>query len=239
MRIEVWTDVVCPFCYIGKRELQTALAGFEHSDEVDVVWRAFELDPDAPAEGQDTTGLLMDKYQMSSAQVAAQNEQLAARAAEVGLTYNWRQSKSANTLDAHRLVKLADTEGLAEQATERLMQAYFTDGLVVSDHDVLVRIGTGIGLAADRVRDLLNGVEFAEEVHTDQSQASQYGIQGVPFFLIDGQWAVSGAHPAELFQQALDQVWDETHRPQFITLGEVSGGAGGCGCGSCGCGANG
>ena len=158
MRIEVWTDVVCPFCYIGKRELQTALAGFEHSDEVDVVWRAFELDPDAPAEGQDTTGLLMDKYQMSSAQVAAQNEQLAARAAEVGLTYNWRQSKSANTLDAHRLVKLADTEGLAEQATERLMQAYFTDGLVVSDHDVLVRIGTGIGLAADRVRDLLNGV---------------------------------------------------------------------------------
>ncbi len=239
MRIEVWTDVVCPFCYIGKRELQTALAGFEHSDEVDVVWRAFQLDPDAPAEGQDTTGLLMAKYQMSSAQVAAQNEQLAARAAEVGLTYNWRQSKSANTLDAHRLVKLADSEGLAEQATERLMQAYFTDGLVVSDHDVLVRIGTEVGLAADRVRDLLDGVEFAEEVHTDQSQASQYGIQGVPFFLIDGQWAVSGAHPAELFQQALDQVWDETHRPQFITLGDVSGGGGGCGCGGCGCGANG
>lgn len=239
MRIEVWTDVVCPFCYIGKRELQTALAGFEHSDEVDVVWRAFELDPDAPAEGQDTTGLLMDKYQMSSAQVAAQNEQLAARAAEVGLTYNWRQSKSANTLDAHRLVKLADSEGLAEQATERLMQAYFTDGMVVSDHDVLVRIGTEVGLATDRVRDLLDGVEFAEEVHTDQSQASQYGIQGVPFFLIDGQWAVSGAHPAELFQQALDQVWDETHRPQFITLGDVSGGGGGCGCGGCGCGANG
>lgn len=237
MRIEVWSDVVCPFCYVGKRELAAALADFEHSDEVEVVWRAFELDPDAPAEGQDATELLMHKYQLNPAQVAAQNEQLAARAAEVGLTYNWRQSKSANTLDAHRLIKLAGTESLAEQATEQLMQAFFTDGLVVSDHEVLVRIGTEIGLDAERVRNLLAGVEFAEEVHIDQSRASRYGIQGVPFFLIDGQWAVSGAQPADLFRQALDQVWDETHRPQFITLGETSGG-GGCGCGSCGCGAN-
>lgn len=239
MRIEVWSDVVCPFCYVGKRELASALSEFEHADQVEVIWKSFELDRTAPAEGEELTEHLSAKYGMTAEQVAAQNDQLAARAAEVGLQFNWRDAKSTNTLDAHRLIKLAATQGLADEATERLMKAYFTDGELVSDHETLVRLGTEIGLDADRVREMLAGIEFTEEVHTDEQEAAGYGISGVPFFLFEGQWAVNGAQPAELFSQALSQVWDETHKPQFITLGEeFSGGGGGCGCGGCGCGAN-
>lgn len=239
MRIEVWSDVVCPFCYVGKRELAKALETFEHADEVEVIWKSFELEPNASKQGEDTAEHLMAKYGISAEQVAEQNDSLVERAAEVGLQFNWRESKSTNTLDAHRLIKLAETQGLGDQATERLMQAFFTDGELVSDHDVLVKIGTEIGLDEARVREVLGGIEFTEQVHADQQQASAYGISGVPFFLFDGEWAVSGAQPAELFSQALDQVWAETHKPRFITLGEEfdSGGGGGCGCGGCGCGA--
>ncbi len=234
MLIEVWTDVVCPFCYVGKRELASALEDFAYADEVEVVFKSFELDQSAAIEGEEVTEHLMRKYGLSPAQVAAQNEQLAARAAEAGLTFNWRQARSANTLDAHRLIKLAGTQGLADQATDLLMKAFFTDGQVVSDRDVLVGIGAELGLDGDRVEQLLDRVEFAEEVHADQAEAGRYGITGVPFFLFEGQWAVSGAQPAELFLDALEQVWAETHQAQFITMGEGSGGS--CGCGGCGCG---
>ena len=243
MRIEVWSDVVCPFCYVGKRELQAALADFEHADEVEVVWKAFELDRTASAEGEDTAEHLMAKYGLSADEVAAQNDSIAERAAQVGLEFNWRSSKSTNTLDAHRLIKLAETEGKGDEATEAFMKAFFTDGELVSDHDTLVRVATGIGLDEARVREVLGGVEFAEQVHADESEAAGYGISGVPFFLFEGQWAVSGAQPAELFTQALDQVWAETHKPKFITLegvdmGNQPAGGGSCGCGGCGCGAN-
>ncbi len=239
MRIEVWSDVVCPFCYIGKRELASALEHFDHADEVEVVWKAFELDPTASKQGEDATVHLMDKYGIDSEQVTLQNDALAERATEVGLQFNWRDAKVTNTLDAHRIIKLAESQGLAAEATEALMQAYFTDGELVSDPEVLVRLATGIGLDEARVREVLGGIEFTEQVRTDEQQASGYGISGVPFFLFDGQWAVSGAQPAELFAQALDQVWAETHKPQFITLGEQFDDAGGgsCGCGGCGCGA--
>lgn len=241
MRIEVWSDVVCPFCYIGKRELQAALADFEHADQVDVVWKAFELDRTASTDGEDTTEHLMHKYGMSADQVAAQNDALAERAAQAGLEFNWRASKSTNTLDAHRLIKLAETEGKADEASEAFMKAFFTDGELVSDHETLVRVATGIGLDEARVREVLGGVEFAEQVHADQSEAAGYGITGVPFFLFEGQWAVSGAQPAELFGQALEQVWAETNKPKFITLEGFDMGnqdaGGSCGCGGCGCGA--
>lgn len=241
MRIEVWSDVVCPFCYVGKRELASALGDFEYADQVEVVWKAFELDAAAPAEGADATEHLMTKYGISAEQVAAQNDQLAARAQEVGLQFNWQASKSANTLDAHRLIKLAETAGLADEATDKVMSAFFTDGELVSDHQVLTRIGSEIGLDEARVREMLAGVEFTEQVRADQQEAAGYGISGVPFFLFDGQWAVTGAQSAELFGQALEQVWQETHKPRLITLGEefatAGAGGGGCGCGGCGCGA--
>lgn len=236
MRIEVWTDVVCPFCYVGKRELANALSDFEHADQVEVVWKAFELDPNASANGQDATQHLMDKYGLSAAQSAAQNDQLATRAAEVGLNFNWRESKVTNTLDAHRLVKLAETQGLGGVATDRVMKAFFTDGSLVSDHEVLTRLGGEIGLQEDRVREVLEGVEFIEEVHRDEQEAAGYGISGVPFFVFEGQWAINGAQPAELFSEALDEVWQEIQRPRLINFAEESVG-GGCGCGGCGCGA--
>lgn len=235
MRIEVWSDVICPFCYVGKRELAKALSQFSHADKVEVIWKSFELDRTAAAEPEDLVEHLMAKYAMSAEQVAAQNDQLAERAAEVGLEFNWRDAKSVNTLDAHRVIKLAATQGLADEATDRLMKAYFTDGEVISDQEVLVRIATEIGLDEARVREVLAGVEFAEEVHADEQEAAGYGISGVPFFLFEGQWAVSGAQPAELFGQALEQVWAETNKPRLITLGEEFQGGGGCGGGSCGC----
>lgn len=239
MRIEVWSDVVCPFCYVGKRELDAALAQFENADQVEVIYRSFELDPNAAAQGEPLMAHLAAKYSMTEEQVTSQNDELAARAAEVGLNFNWRAAQSTNTLDAHRLIKLAETEGLGAEATDRLMQAYFTDGELVSDRETLVRIGTEIGLDADRVAAMLDGIEFAEQVRADQQQAVGYGIQGVPFFLFEGQWAVSGAQPAELFTEALETVWAETTKPRLIGLGEEFAGAGGgsCGCGGCGCGA--
>ncbi|MFB9621241.1 DsbA family oxidoreductase [Brooklawnia cerclae] len=241
MRIEVWSDVICPFCYIGKAELTKALATFAHADEVDVVYRSFELDPQAPRTGQDPVASLADKYGMSREQVAANNDQVAARAGSVGLAFDWAASKPTNTFDAHRIVKLAETENKSTEVVDALMKAYFAEGELVSDHEVLVRIATDAGLDEARVRQVLDGIEFAEDVHTDEQEAAAYGATAVPFFLFDGQWAVTGAQPADMLGQALDQVWSETHKPRFITLGaEFDNAGGGCGCGggSCGCGAH-
>lgn len=241
MRIEVWTDVVCPYCYVAKHELAKALAGFEHAEAVEVVWKSLQLEDDASSEGVDATDFLVAKYGISVEDVITENEQLAVRAAELGLDYNWGDSLITNSLDAHRLVKLAETQGLADEANERFMRAYFTDGELLSDRDTLLRLGTEVGLDADRMTEVLDGVEFTEQVHTDMQQAAAYEIEGVPFFLFEGKWAVSGAQPAELFSEALRQVWDETHRPKLITLGagfeESAGGCCGGGGGGCGCGA--
>lgn len=240
MRIEIWSDVVCPFCYIGRAELATALASFGHAGEVEVVDRAFELDPHAPRTAQDPIAGLADKYGMTRQEAMANNDRIAARARDIGLTFDWASSKPANTFDAHRVVKLAGAEGKSTAVVDALMTAYFAHGELVSDHDALVRIAAGAGLDQARVREVLSGIEFAEQVHTDEQEAAAYGATAVPFFLFEGQWAVTGAQSAQMLASALDQVWAETHKPRFITLGaSPDDAAGGCACGggSCGCGA--
>ena len=203
MRIDVWTDIICPFCTIAKAELDKALASFPHADEVTVVPRSYELHPGAPVEP--TTEYLEKKYGWSPEQLARQCDHIDASARRLGLTYNWRPSINAPTLDAHRLVKLATTQGLGRPAEDAFMHAYFTDAKDVSDHDVLREVAASVGLDPTRVDEVLASDEFADAVAADSAEARRHGVTGTPFFLIDGKYALSGAQPAEAFGEALNR----------------------------------
>lgn len=216
MKIDIWSDVVCPFCYIGKRRLEAALAEFPHRDDVEVAWHSFELDPTAEAAA---AGSLPDrlarKYGMSREQAVASSENLAANAATVGLDFRWEQARPGNTFDAHRLIHLAGASGLAGAAKERLLRAYFTEGRAIGDRDTLVELATEVGLDPAAVRQVLESEDYAEAVRADEEQARAYGINGVPFFVLDEKYGISGAQPTEVFTQALTQAWTEAHPLQM------------------------
>ncbi|MDQ6522297.1 DsbA family oxidoreductase [Nocardioides sp. LHD-245] len=209
MRIEIWADVVCPWCYIGKRRLERALASFEHRDEVEVVYRSYELDPFAPDVGTETTVQVLGRK--FGADEAATREMMA-RADEVaaaeGLHFSHADALHARTLTAHRLLHLALAEGRQQALLEELLAAYFTRGESLGDHDVLRRAAAAAGLDADRVEGVLGSDEFRDEVMADVAQARAYGSSGVPFFVLDGRFGISGAQPTELFEQALAQAWE-------------------------------
>ncbi|XVX20068.1 DsbA family oxidoreductase [Actinomycetota bacterium] len=237
VKIDIWSDIVCPFCYIGKRHLELALERFEHRDEVEVVWHSFELDPTIePVADATLVEKIATKYGMSLGQSEASQRGIAERAAEVGLTFNWQDARFGNTFDAHRLVHLAAGHGLADAAHERLMRAYFTEGVAVGDTAELQRLGEEIGLPADEVRELLAGDAHSDAVRADEEQARAYGITGVPFFVLDGKYGVSGAQPVELFEQALAQAWQERSGIQLVTpTGAATDTADGSACGPDGC----
>lgn len=212
MKVEIWSDIVCPWCYIGKRRFESALARFTHSDEIEVTWRSFELDPGAPRHASGTLAkMLANKYGVSPAKAAAMNAQVTTLAAEEGLDYQLDKAQPGNTFDAHRLIHLAATHDLQAAAKERLMRAYFTEGQAISDRDTLVSLGTEIGLPTDEVRAMLAGDGYADEVRADERQATAFGISGVPFYVIDQQYGVSGAQSAETFLDALEQIWAQSH----------------------------
>lgn len=222
LSIDIWSDIVCPFCYIGKRELERALADFPQREQVDIRWHSFELDPSISADpGGTLVQAIAAKYGLDEAQAAASQEQIAARAASVGLEFNWRQARFGNTFDAHRLVHLAGKHGLADAAHERLMRAYFTEGQLVSDPAVLRRLGAEIGLPVDEVERLLDGHEYAYDVRADEARAGALGIRGVPFFVLGGQYGVSGAQPAAVLRAALEQAWAAQHPQPLTLLGET------------------
>jgi len=208
MEIEIWVDVVCPWCYIGKRRWEAALADFPHRDEVTVTWRSFELDPDAPVHlNESIVGMLAAKYGVSVDQAVAMNDRVSRIAAEEGLEYNLDRARRGNSFDAHRLLHLAGEHGLADAAEERLFRAYFTEGVAIGERDELARLGTEIGLDPDEVREVLEGDRFAEAVRQDVATARALGISGVPFIAIDRKFGVSGAQPADVFLNALDEAW--------------------------------
>lgn len=226
MYIEIWSDVVCPWCYIGKRRFEAALAQFAHREQVEIMWRSFELDPQAPrASNGSLNEVLSKKLGISPARAAAMNEQVTALAAEEGLDYRLDHAKHGNTFDAHRLIHFAQTHGLQATAKERLLQAYFTEGRAISDPDVLVAIGEEIGLSADQVRTMLASDSYADAVRADERRAQQFGISGVPFYVIDGTYGVSGAQPAAAFLDVLEQIWAESHPLTPVTTGEADAGA--------------
>lgn len=210
MKIEIWSDIACPFCYIGKRNLEAALQKFEHADEVEIEWRSFELDPQAPVESEsDMTDLLAAKYGYSREQALAMNEQMSERARQAGLDFHMADIVPTNTLDAHRLIHLAARHGLQAQMKERLLHAYFTEGQHLGDTETLVRLASETGVPAGEAEAMLAGDDFKYEVRADQREARDFSITGVPFFVVDRKYGISGAQPVEVFTQALEQAWQE------------------------------
>jgi predicted DsbA family dithiol-disulfide isomerase len=220
LKVEIWSDVVCPWCYIGKRRLEAAVAS--SGVPVEVTWRSFQLDPTAPREStEDVATYLGRKYGGGREAGLAMDERVAQVAAGDGLEYHLDRAQRANTVDAHRLLHLAADHGLQDALKERLLRAYFTEGRAIGDADVLVELATEVGLPAERVREVLASGEYAADVRADQDEAAALGATGVPFFVIERRYAVSGAQPVELFEQALTQAWAE-RRPALlgVTSGE-------------------
>lgn len=214
MKVDIWSDVYCPWCYLGKRRLEKALTQFEHRDQVEVIWHSFQLDPNAPKESSSTTNeLLARKMGRSVKEVETMQARLTNLAAEEGLEYHLDRAIPGNSFDAHRLVHLAAKQGLQGEMKERLMKAYFTDSLSVGKADVLVQLGTEVGLDADEVRAMLESDAYADEVYQDIRAAMEIGIQGVPFFVFNDKYAVSGAQQSELFLTALNRTWKDFYQP--------------------------
>ena len=208
MRIDIWSDYICPFCTVGERHLNLALENFAGREDVEVEWRSFQLDPDAPAEPEGTAAEYLTRRKgMSLAQVEQMNDALAERAAAVGLDFNWRESVMVNTMTAHRLGHLARAHGRGIEWDELVKHAYFTDGRNIADHDQLRDFADRVGLDRAEVdRVIADESAYADEVAQDIALARQIGVQGVPFFVFDGRLAVSGAQPVEVFEQALAQA---------------------------------
>jgi predicted DsbA family dithiol-disulfide isomerase len=212
MKVEIFSDVVCPWCAIGKRRFEAALERFDHQEEVDVHWRAFELDPSAPASSDvDVATHLAEKYGISRAQAIASQERLAELAAANGLEFHFERTKRANTFDAHRLLHYAHEVDAQGALKERLFRAYFTDGEAIADHATLVRLGTDVGLDAEKSAEVLESGRYATEVRADEAAARELGVTGVPFFVIDRRYGISGAQSPEMILQVLDEAWAKAH----------------------------
>lgn len=211
MKLEVWSDVVCPWCYIGKRRLEKALAGYEHAADVEMTWRSFQLDPSArPGDNVPKSKALAAKYGVSPVEAKAMIDRVTAVAAQEGLTYHLEKAVTANTFDAHRLTHFAATRNLADALHERLFRAALVDGDAVDDADTLVRIATDVGLPADATYEVLNGIAYTEDVREDIDQGAALGVTGVPFFVFDRTYGISGAQPVETFLATLHKAADTT-----------------------------
>ncbi|MGH2858170.1 MAG: DsbA family oxidoreductase [Solirubrobacteraceae bacterium] len=211
MQVEIWSDIACPWCYVGKRRFEAALAQFEHRDDVQVTWRSFELDPGAPAErGGERAEHLARKYGMSVQRAKEMEAQMTATAAGDGLEFRFDIARGGNTFDGHRLVHLAAEHGLGDEMKERLLRAYFTEGELISDRERLVALAAEVGLDRDEVAAMLTGDARADEVREDERTAGELGISAVPTFVIDRALGASGAHPPEALLELLRRGWAAT-----------------------------
>ena len=233
MKVEVWSDIVCPWCHIGKRRLEAALSRFGHRDEVEVTWRSFELDPSAP---QLLTGSLVDhlagKYGVLPAEAQQMHDAMTAVAAGDGLAFRFDRARSGNTFDAHRLLHLAAEHGRQDAVKERLLTAYLSEGEPIGDAETLVRVVSEVGIDAGAARELLAGDRYADAVRSDEREAAALGATGVPFFVVDRRYAIAGAQSADVLLQVLDRAWTDTHAAA-LTYASPSGASAGCDDGSC------
>jgi predicted DsbA family dithiol-disulfide isomerase len=208
LTVEIWSDVVCPWCYIGKRRFEAALERFPHRDEVSVVWRSFELDPAAPlAQAGTAAERLAAKYGMTVERAAEMHAQMTELAAGEGLEYHLDRTRGGNTFAAHRLIHEAAAHGRQAAAQERLMRAYFTEGEPISDPETLARLIAEVGVDPAEARAAAFSDRHAEAVREDELLASRLGIQGVPFFVLDRRYGVSGAQPPDVLLAALERAW--------------------------------
>lgn len=207
--VEIWSDVVCPWCAIGKRRFDTALAGFAHKDAVEVVWRSFELDPSAPAVADgDAPSRLARKFGRSREQMIAMMHEVEETAARDGVDLDLVNARNANTFDAHRVIHLGAQRGLQDAVNARMLRAFLGEREPVGDREVLVRLASETGLDPEEVRATLASDSFAAEVREDEKRAHTLGIHGVPFYLFGSVLGVSGAQPADVFMRALQQAWE-------------------------------
>jgi len=226
MHVEIWSDIACPWCYVGKRRFETALAGFEHAADVRVTWRSFELDPAAPAEREhDVTTHLAEKYGTSREQAEAMEQRMTETAAAEGLDFRFDLVRSGNTFDAHRLLHLAAANDLQDAMKERLMRAYLTEGAAIGNPDVLQGLAVEVGIPADEAADLLAGDLFADEVRVDERTAAGLGIHAVPFFVIDRALGASGAQSFEFLTKLLAKAWEQRSPLTLVGEGEGEGDA--------------
>jgi predicted DsbA family dithiol-disulfide isomerase len=222
VEIEIWSDIACPWCYIGKRRFEAALAEFEHADEVHVTWRSFELDPSAPAErGGIRAERIAEKYGVTVEQARAMEQRVTDAAAGEGLDFRFDIARSGRTFDGHRLIHIAGAYGLQDQMKERLMRAYFSEGQLISDRDTLVRLAGEVGLDEDEVRRLLDSDSYTDEVRADERDATALGISAVPTFVVDRQLGVSGAQPPDVMLALLRRGWEQRAPQPTIVGGEA------------------
>lgn len=213
IKIDVWSDIACPWCYIGKRNLENGLAAASADADapvVEVEFHSFELSPDTPVDFEgDELDFLSQPKGMPREQVQQMLERVTGVASDAGLAYRFDLLKHTNTVKAHELLHFAKEQGKQAELAERLMSAYFTEGRHLGREEELVALATDVGLDGDAARDALQSSRYLAAVRADQQQAQEYGINGVPFFVIDGKYGVSGAQPAEAFTQIARQVWAE------------------------------
>lgn len=213
MKVDIWSDVRCPFCYIGKRKFESALAEFEHRGAVEVEWHSFELDPNmVTVLDKSSEEYLAERYGKSREWAAESHQHVTETAAEVGLDFNLERSVIANSFDAHRLIQLAKSKGLGDEMEEALFKAHFTDGKNIDDRSSLIEIGTEAGLDVQDMTAVLDSDDFADEVRYDEKTAETIGIRGVPFFVLNEKLGVSGAQSPETFLAALTQAWNEANQ---------------------------
>ena len=224
MNVEIWSDIACPWCYVGKRRFEAALAGFEHRDEVTVTWRSFELDPAAPHERElDGATHLAQKYGTSRDEALAMHARMTDVAADEGLDFRFDLARGGNTFDAHRLIHLAAAHGMQDAMKERLMRAYLTEGEPIGHPPALERLAVEAGLPGDEVREVLSGDRYAAEVRDDERTAHAFGIHAVPFFVVDRATGAAGAQPPEVLGELLRRGWEARSPMPVVTGGEACG----------------
>lgn len=225
MKIELWSDFACPFCYIGKKRFEQALEKFPHKDQVEVIFKAYQLNPNAPKVMTSNPAESFAKgHGMTVEQAKQRFEMFVSQAKTVGLTYDYVNIKMTNSFDAHRLAKWANQFGKEYALTDRLMKAYFTDGLNIADKDTLVKLAGEVELDQKEAEKVLKGTDFADQVRAEITEARQVGVQGVPFFVLNRKYGVSGAQPVEYFTQVLETLWEE-EKPKFETIDGAKKGA--------------
>lgn len=213
IKIEIWSDIMCPFCYIGKRKLERAMANYKNASHFEIEWKSFQLDPDLKketyaADGLDTYDRVAQKYGKDRAWALEMHDSITQQAKDIGLTYNFDKVIVANSFDAHRLSHFAKKNQVGNELEELIFKAYFTDGKDVSDHQVLVELALEVGLDESETRSILASNAFADEVRFDIEESRNIGVRGVPFFVFDRKLAVSGAQPEELFIETLEKAYD-------------------------------
>lgn len=219
MKIEVWSDFVCPFCYIGKRRLEEALASFPHRENVEVVSRSFELDPHAKKETPlSIHEIIAQKYGISVEEAKRANADIGKQAEALGLTFRFETMKPTNTFDAHRLAQYAKEKGKLDEVVERLFYAYFTESKRISDRNVLLELAEAAGLDRKEAEAVLDSERYAEHVRNEEAIAAQLGVRGVPFFVLNQKYAISGAQPVDVFRQALEKAWAEEQQSSSLQL---------------------